>query len=240
MATRNTRKQPVELVDSVQLTCTQVEEIVPTETSSGVVQVLGGSGAPVAEDIGGCAEWQEMTEDIVKPTTTLGEKFDIAHRAFHSLNYRERYWELKGWSFDWFDVSDARRAIKMALNSPTTTYGRLPMTGVPDRDRVVRWVPDPETGRVREEVSPILDDVKRSACTECGKPDGLKLCTGCRARYYCSEGCQQVSGGPSSPYLVLAEVYDRQASLEKGAQTRVQATQNDWCHQRFGPSLCMT
>ena len=183
-----------------------MEDILPTETSNGAVQILGGSGASIAEDIGGCAEWQEMTEDIRKPTTTLCEKFDIMHRAFHSVNYRERGWDPQGWSFDWFDVGDAQRAIKKVLNSPTTTYGRQPVLGVCDRDKVVRTVTDPDTGQTREVVSPILDRVQRSACAECGRPDCLKVCTGCRGRYYCSGDCQQVSDDPPFPNQSFAEV----------------------------------
>ena len=170
-----------------------MEDILPVEASNGVVQVLDGSGAPIAEDIGGCGEWQEMTEDYAKPTTTPHERFDIMHRAFHSLNYRERDWDPQDWSFDWFDIGDAQRGIKMALNSPTTTYGRRPVTGVPDHNMILRRVTDPETGQIRDAVSPILDRVHRSACAECGRPDGLKVCTGCRGRYYCSENCQRVS-----------------------------------------------
>lgn len=154
---------------------------------------MSGSGAPIAENIGGCAEWQEMTEEYVKPTTTPDEKFDIMHKAFHSSNYRERDWDPQGWSFDWFDIGNAQRAIKKALNSPTTTYGRQPITGVSDCDKIVRRVTDPETGQIREVVSPMLDSVRRSACAECGRPDGLKIFTGCRGRYYCSGICQQVS-----------------------------------------------
>lgn len=184
-----------------------MESILPADASSGAIQVLAGSGAPIAEDIGGCAEWQEMTEEYIKPTKTPDEKFDIAHRAFHSLNYRERYWDLEGWSFDWFDIDDARRAIKKALNSPTTRYGRLTVAGISDLGKIVRLVTDPETGQVKEEVSPILDSVKRSACAECGRPDDLKFCTGCRARHYCSESCQQVRGDPSFPGLSLAKMY---------------------------------
>ena len=149
-----------------------------------------------------------MTEEYVKPTTTPREKFDIMHRAFHSINYRERDWDPEDWSFDWFDVDDARRAIKKALNSPTTTYGRRSMRGISDSDRVVNYVMDPETGRRREEVSPVLDKIKRSVCAKCGRPDGLKLCTGCRARYYCSEGCHQVSDDPPLPDLSVAEAWN--------------------------------
>jgi len=170
-----------------------VEDILPAETSNGAVQVLDGSGAPIAEDIGGCADWQEMTEEYVKATTSPREKFDIMHRAFHSWNYRLRDWDPEDWSFDWFDLGDARRAIKKALNSPTSTYGKPSVSGVSDRDRIVCVSVDPDTGRIREVASPILDSVRRSACAECGRPDCLKVCTGCRARYYCSGGCQQVS-----------------------------------------------
>ena len=176
-----------------------MEDILPEEASSGAIQVLGGSGAPIAEDIGGCAEWQEMTEKYVNSTTTPDEKLDIMHKAFHSLNYRERDWDPLGWSFDWFDLGDAQRAIKRALNSPTTTYGRRSITGISDCDKIVRRTVDQETGRIREVVSPMLDSVRRSACTECGRPDGLKVCTGCRGRYYCSRSCQRVSCDPLFP-----------------------------------------
>jgi len=145
----------------------------------------------------------------VKSTITPREKFDIMHRAFHSLNYRERDWDPPGWSFDWFDLSDAQRAINKALNSPTTTYGKRSVTGVPDCDRVVHQFVDPETGQVREVVSPMLDSVQRSACAECGRPDGLKVCAGCRGRYYCSSGCQRVSDDSIVSLLGVAEVYTR-------------------------------
>lgn len=180
-----------------------MEDILPAEASIGAVQVLDGSGASVAEDIGGCSDWQKMTEEYAKPATSPHEKFDIMHRAFHSYNYRLRDWDPEGWSFDWFDLSDARRAIKKALNSPTSTYGKPSVSGVSDRDKVVYISVDPDTGRTREVASPILDSVRRSACAECGRPDGLKVCTGCRARYYCSGGCQQVSDDPPFSAVVL-------------------------------------
>lgn len=142
-----------------------------------------------------------MTEEYAKATTPPHEKFDIMHRAFHSYNYRLRQWDPRVWSFDWFDISDARRAIKKALNSPTTTYGKPSVTGVSDRDTIVGVSVDPDTGQTKEVASPILDSVQRSACAECGRPDSLKLCSGCRARYYCSEGCQKVSGYPPFPAM---------------------------------------
>jgi len=180
-----------------------------------------------------------MTEEYVKPTTTPCEKFDIMHRAFHSFNYRERYWEPQGWSFDWFDVSDARRAIKKALNSPTTTYGRLSVIGISDCDKIVRRVMDPSTGQAREEVSPILDAVRRSACAQCGRPHELKVCTGCRGRYYCSGDCQQVSGDSPFPDWRFAQVYTREAPLERGTQARVQTAEEIWSYTKYWSSVCM-
>jgi len=130
----------------------------------------------------------------VKPTNSPGEKFD-----FHSLNYRLRDWDPPDWTFDWFDASGAQRAIKKALNSPTTTYGKQSVDGISDRNKIVSVFVDPDTGKIREVVSPVLYSVRRSACAECGRPDGLKVCTGCRGRHYCSGGCQKVSGVP--PFL---------------------------------------
>ena len=179
----------------VRLICHDVEDILPAEASNDTVQTLDGSGAPIAEDVGGCGEWQEMAEEYVKSTTTPTEKFDIMHKAFHSLNYRERGWDPPDWSFDWFDIGDAQRAIKKALNSPTNAYGRQPMIGVPDYGKIVRRVTDQETGEIREVASPVLDSVDLPAR---GAEDPM-VCAGYRGRYYCSRSCQQVSGDPLSP-----------------------------------------
>ena len=54
-----------------------------------------------------------------------------------------------------------------------------------------------------------------TACANCGSPHGLKACSGCKQRYYCSRSCQRVRGSDASPGLILKPRF-RQANWAQG------------------------
>ena len=137
---------------------------------------------------------------------TRREKNDVLSEIFNSVNYQDRGWRLVSWSPDWFDIEDARMAVTKALNSPTSIPGKLyvaPLVegagsslgfGLKKREALVRTVDSDSSGGFFEEVvSTKRDNIRASACAQCGNPNNLRLCTGCKKRYYCSKECQKVS-----------------------------------------------
>jgi len=183
----------------------QVENILNAEESNGAIQIISGSGAPPMENGNGNRSWLEMLEKY--ETGTQREKNDVLSEIFNSVNYLDRGWKLVTWSPDWFDIEDARMAVTKALNSPTSIPGKQFVAqlvegagsnlgyGLKKRQALVRTVDSDFSGGFFEEVvSTKRDNIRASACAQCGNPNNLRLCTGCKKRYYCSKECQKVGG----------------------------------------------
>ena len=164
------------------------------------------------ENGNGNIPWRGMVEKYEKGTRR--EKNDVLSEIFNSVNYQDRGWRLVSWSPDWFDIEDARAAVTKALNSPTSIPGKqyvAPLVegagsslgfGLKKREALVRTADSDSSGGFFEEVvSTRRDNIRAAACAQCGNPNNLRICTGCRKRYYCSKGCQKV--GRSFRVLLL-------------------------------------
>jgi len=180
-----------------------VEEILGAEESNGAIQILGGSGAPPMENGNGNIPWREMLEKYEKGTRR--EKNDVLSEIFNSVNYQDREWKLVSWSPDWFDIEDARMAVAKALDSPMSIPGKQYVSplvegagsnlgfGLKKKEALLRTVDSDLSGGFFEEVvSTKRDNIRASACAQCGNPNNLRLCTGCKKRYYCSKECQKI------------------------------------------------
>lgn len=151
----------------------------------------------------GNVPWKEMLEKYEKGTRR--QKNEVLSKIFNSVNYQARGWKLLPWSPDWFDTEDARMAVMRALNSPTSVPGKQfvsPLVegagsslgfGLKKREVLVRTLDsDLSGGLIEEVVSTRRDNIRATACAQCGNPNNLRLCTGCKKRYYCSKECQKV------------------------------------------------
>jgi len=155
-------------------------------------------------------------------TETRREKNDVLSEIFNSVNYLDRGWRLVSWSLDWFDIDDARMTVTKALNGPTSIPGRqylAPLVegagsnlgfGLKKRETLVRTLDSDFSGGFFEEV--ILtkrDNIRASACAQCGNPNNLRPCTGCKKRYCCSKECQKVSRHVSRPLQLVSRHFSQ-------------------------------
>jgi len=155
------------------------------------------------ENGNGNIPWRDMLAKYEKGTQR--ENNDVLSEIFNSVNYQDRGWKLVSWSPDWFDIEDARMAVTKALNSPTSIPGKqyvAPLVegagsnlgfGLKKKEALLRTMDSDLSGGFFEEVVPTKrDNIRASACAQCGNPNNLRLCTGCKRRYYCSKECQKV------------------------------------------------
>lgn len=180
-----------------------MEKILTPEESTGKVIVLEGSGMCPPENKQGNSNWKRMINLI--ENGTMSEQRRILDEVFSEVNYVERGWKRSEFDVDKFDVEDARRAVANALNSHGSVAGRGFTTRLSEgntlaemmrqKGQAIKRTPDilnPTGGVWEETISTKRDNLRKSACANCGSPNDLKVCDLCRQRYYCSRACQKV------------------------------------------------
>lgn len=209
----------------------KVEEVIPAEESTGAVVILGGSGTHPPAEVTPW-HWADLLRTADKNNAgreeTLREMF--ASMNYASLPYSSAY------NLEFFSVEETQKAVSGAFDSPASLRSmskhlNQDFTDVDDGGQSVRAtlaehnqtlrkgqalmtfpVYDADgnpTGRVVEEgVSESRrDNPSHTACANCGSPKNLKVCTGCRQRFFCSRSClrtawarghREVCSGPQS------------------------------------------
>ncbi|KAF8541179.1 MM3350-like domain-containing protein [Trichophaea hybrida] len=179
-----------------------VEKILPADEYTGKVELLDGRGACPPEDGCGNHTYQPLLEKIY-----AGDKDTIKEIA-RSSNYRDdpRAKNWASWKFDpeAFDVEEARKRIEVALQSKASVPSGakkfvVPVGGGPVDEtlegppkRGTRRVINPgDFGYMTETVADRPDRRGTALCDNCGKPEGLKRCSGCGQIWYCGKECQR-------------------------------------------------
>lgn len=173
------------------------------DESTGKVVVLEGSGMCPPENKQGNSNWKRMVNSI--ENGTISEQRRVLDEIFSEVNYVERGWKRSEFDLDKFDLEDARKAVVDALNSHGSVAGRGFTTRLGEgatlaemmrqKGQTIKRTPDvlnPSSGYWEETVSTKRDNLRKTACANCGSPNDLKVCVLCRQRYYCSKDCQKV------------------------------------------------
>ncbi|KAF9029480.1 hypothetical protein BDZ89DRAFT_1065450 [Hymenopellis radicata] len=189
----------------------QVEHILPLESSAGAVKVLAGSGICPMENSEGNAQWAKKLETLKSGSPK--EKQEAMKAIYSSPNYRDRGWNLRrSFDADYFDLAETQKAVMTALGTkgsfpegakmfvmPTSLEGFFVGPRAHARGKTSRKVTTEITAPVNAESWGYFEELKKegrdkitnTACAACGSPHDLKICAGCRQRFYCSAACQK-------------------------------------------------
>lgn len=228
-----------------------MEEILPVEESTGAVVVLGGSGThPPAEVTP--IRWAELLKSAEKSVyvrkTVLEEMF--ASPNYATLPYSSAY-DLEHFSVeetqkalldalnspasirsmskhydqDFTDISGEGPTIRAILAEHNRGFLKKGQTLV---KAPVLDAAGNHTGAFVEEggVSETRrDNPDSTACSNCGSPNDLKVCSGCRQKFFCSRSCQRVRAFNSlfdrSVHLLLRRFGRRDIKRVYGFQKEV-------------------
>ncbi|GJE93646.1 zf-MYND domain-containing protein [Phanerochaete sordida] len=188
----------------------KVAEIAPVEESTGKVVVLGGTGAHPPDGVASW-RWIDLMQKVDASAKDRKAALDV---LYESSGYAGQRWDPH-FDFAEFSVPATQRAVAAAVASKLSVPGgakhfsallaagaddalvypstlkkgqRLVRTPVPRADGAPARV-FMEEGVAQER----RDNPANTACANCGSPHGLKACSGCKQRYYCSRSCQRAN-----------------------------------------------
>ncbi|GJE93652.1 zf-MYND domain-containing protein [Phanerochaete sordida] len=189
-----------------------VEDIAPAQASTGAVTVLGGSGTHCPQDLTP-VKWAELLAAADRSTVRVPEAL---RQLFQSQNYAHTPFSA-AYSLEHFSAGDTQRALAAALDSPASVRSMSKQFAamLDGSDRTPRAHDAPDTLKRGQQIvaTEVLDaegkptgvfleeGVAKSrrdhpdttACANCGSPNNLKVCSGCKKKYFCSRSCQRVS-----------------------------------------------
>lgn len=133
---------------------------------------------------------------------------------YDSTSYSEQQYS-SNFDFDHFSVMDTQRAVRAALDSKASIPSSSKQFVAPlirnyegihgqfsnnlkrgqkvVRTPVVNDFGIPTRTFMEEGVSAGRPDRPgNTACSNCGSPNNLKACSGCKQKYYCTRSCQRV------------------------------------------------
>ena len=197
----------------------QLEEIASSDESTGAVALLDGAGGilPDGEQTGLFLWWDYLKQAARSPAG----KRKAVRVLFGATNFSDKTPPIDPleYDFDAFDMGGTRKAIRDALDSKgSLPYASkkfvTPFAGMDEMNsdsgtlaRVGRTAKDMKKGtaisktRLDRTDGTFLeegvnltrkDNPANTTCANCGTPHGLKACSQCGQRYYCSKECQRV------------------------------------------------
>ncbi|KAK9827517.1 hypothetical protein WJX74_007579 [Apatococcus lobatus] len=194
----------------------RVVSIFAPEESNGRCQVLDGAGACPPEDSCGCdgmGNWsyKKFLQSWAKfrdgGTSASRREFrDLRAEASKALNYKDRLFDP-----DEFSVEGAQQAVSTAFRTRASVVQgskqfTMPMSGfapgavqAPAQKGNKNILQEDEfegiTGPryLQETVATRRDKGDNTLCAECGSPNNLKLCSGCKKIRFCGQTCQRAA-----------------------------------------------
>lgn len=179
--------------------------------------VIDGAGAHPPDGVA-ASTWSEMLENYDKSPNCYRD--EILEMLYSATNYSSKR-RVKDFDFEEFDLEAARRAVADTLNSKASIPSLAKQFVVPFTDEEsMRAQVATHNGTLKKGQkivkTPVLDEhgvptgtyleeavnetrrdrLSNTACANCGSPNDLKACSGCKQMYYCSRSCQRVSLNP--------------------------------------------
>ncbi|EIW61073.1 uncharacterized protein TRAVEDRAFT_166210 [Trametes versicolor FP-101664 SS1] len=200
----------------------KLEEVIPAVDSTNAFELISGAGGALPEDGAehfGNICWAHFLRSAA---ACLSGKIKAVNRIFTATNHagKPRPARPADYDFDHFDFPGTRAAVRAALDSKASlSWGSKtavhPLGKTKGRDLVrkehqamrlgihpndlkkgtkVRHTRANTKGAFIEEgvANRRVDNPKNTTCAWCGNPHDLKICTGCRQRYYCKKACHSV------------------------------------------------
>lgn len=173
-----------------------VENILPTEEYTGKVEALDGGGACPPEDGSGNHTYNPKLQRF------YAGDWNALNDVAEASNYRDDpATKRPGWRFEpeRFEIDVVRKRIEVALQSKTSVPSGpkkfvMPIGGGTLEDILGRTrtgtrrvIENKGDGFVAETVADRPDRRGTAMCDNCGKPEGLKKCSGCSEVWYCDK-----------------------------------------------------